>query len=110
MVIARSDRVAKDPRLIQDFMSAVARGTVAAVADPHAAADAIENAGLGGPKPSRKALEAELTATLPLLSKSGYMYAEEAIRLVDWMHEQSMINQFPTPPELLTNEYVAWRP
>jgi ABC-type nitrate/sulfonate/bicarbonate transport system substrate-binding protein len=110
MVIARSDLVAKDPRLIQDFMSAVARGTAVAVADPRAAADAIEEAGLGGPKPSRKTLEAELTATLPLLSKGGYMYSEEAIRLVDWMHEQGMIDQFPTPLELLNNEYVAWRP
>lgn len=110
MVIARSDRVAKDPRLIQDFMSAVARGTAAAVEDPKTAVDAIEEGNLGGPEVSRKTLEAEVTATVPLLSRSGYMYSEEAIRLVDWMHEQGLINKFPTPPELLNNEYVAWRP
>lgn len=109
MVIARPDRVAKEPGMIKDFMSAVARGTVAAVEDPRAAADAIEG-GLEGSDLSRKTLEAQLSATLPLLSKSGYMYSEEEIRLVDWMHEHGMTNQFPTPVELLNNEYVSWRP
>lgn len=110
MLIARTDRVAKDPRTIRDFVSAVARGTAAGIANPQAAVDAIENAGLGGPKVNHKALEAEVTATLPLLSKSGYMYSEEEIRLVDWMHEQGMIDQFPTPTELLTDDYASWRP
>jgi putative hydroxymethylpyrimidine transport system substrate-binding protein len=110
MVIARTDRVAKDPSLIRDFMSAVARGTAAAVADPQAAVKAIEDGNLGGSGVSRTILEAEVNATLPLLSKSGYMYSEGAIRLVDWMHEQRLIDKFPTPYELLNNEYVAWRP
>jgi putative hydroxymethylpyrimidine transport system substrate-binding protein len=110
LVIARADRVSEDPRVIRDFMSAVARGTAAAIADPRAAVDAIEEAGLGGAELNRKTAEAEVAATLPLLSKSGYMYSEEAIGLVDWMHEQGMIEGFPTPSELLTNEYVSWRP
>jgi putative hydroxymethylpyrimidine transport system substrate-binding protein len=110
MVIARTDRVAKDPGVIRDFMSAVARGTAATVADPRAAVDAIEEGNLGGSEVSGKTLEAEVTATLPLLSKSGYMYSEESIRLVDWMHEQRLIDKFPTPSELLNNEYVSWRP
>jgi len=110
VVIARTDRVSKDPSLIRDFMSAVARGTAAAVADPRASVDAIEEAGLGGPKLSRRTMRAEVAATLPLLSKSGYMYSEEAIHLVDWMNEQGMLQGFPTPYELLNNEYVSWRP
>jgi putative hydroxymethylpyrimidine transport system substrate-binding protein len=110
MVIARTDRVAKDPGTIRDFISAVARGSAAAVADPRAAVAAIEEGNLGGSEASGKTLEAEVTATLPLLSKSGYMYSEEAIRLVDWMHEQGLIDKFPTPSELLSNEYVPWRP
>jgi putative hydroxymethylpyrimidine transport system substrate-binding protein len=110
MVIARPDLVTKEPGTIRDFMAAVTRGTVAAVEDPGAAVDAIEETGLGGNKLSRKTLEAEVAATLPLLSKSGYMYPQESIRLTDWMHEQGMINKFPTPLELLTNEYVSWHP
>jgi len=110
MVIARPDLVAKRPDLVRDFMSAVARGNAAAIEDPRAAADAIEEAGLGGKVPDRKTLEAQLASTLPLLSKSGYMYPQESIRLVDWMHEQGMITKFPTPEELLTNEFASWHP
>jgi putative hydroxymethylpyrimidine transport system substrate-binding protein len=110
VVIARSDRVTKDPGTIRDFVSAVARGTVAAINDPQAAAEAIEEGNLGGRKVGRKALEAEVAATLPLLSKSGYIYPQEAILLVDWMHEQGMINRFPTPTMLLNNDFAGWRP
>jgi ABC-type nitrate/sulfonate/bicarbonate transport system substrate-binding protein len=110
MVVARPDFVAKEPGAIRDFMSAVTRGNAAAVEDPGAAVDAIEKAGLGGPILGRKTLEAEVAATAPLLSKSGYMYSEEAIRLVDWMHEQGVIKSFPKPSMLLDNEYVPWRP
>jgi putative hydroxymethylpyrimidine transport system substrate-binding protein len=110
MVIARPDLVAKQPDVIRDFMAAVIRGNAAAIEDPAAAVEAIEEADLGGPESSRKTLEAKVAATLPLLSKSGYMYSEEAIRLVDWMHEQGMIKGFPTPAMLLTNEFAPWRP
>jgi len=107
MVIARSDLVAERPSLVRDFMSAVARGNAAAVEDPHAAAVALEQSGykMGG-----KTLSAELAATLPMLSRSGYMYPEEEIRLVDWMHERGMISKFPTPEELLNNEFASWQP
>jgi putative hydroxymethylpyrimidine transport system substrate-binding protein len=110
MMIARADRVTKEPWVIRDFVSAVAHGTAAAVKNPQAAVDAIEEAGPGGNKLSRKTLEAEVAATLPLLSKSGYMYPEESIHLTDWMHEQDMINEFPTPSMLLTNEFASWQP
>jgi putative hydroxymethylpyrimidine transport system substrate-binding protein len=109
-VIARTDRVAKEPRLIQSFMSAVARGTAAAIEDPQAAVDAIEKAGLGGSQLSRKTLEAEVAATLPLLSKSGYMYPEQSLWLTDWMRDEGMIARSPTPPEMLTNEFASWQP
>jgi putative hydroxymethylpyrimidine transport system substrate-binding protein len=109
-VIARDDLVEKDPRLVQDFMSAVARGTAAAIEDPGAAVKAIEEAGLGGSHLSRKTLEAQVAATLPLLSKSGYMYPEESIRLTDWMRDQGMMAKSPRPPELLTDEFSSWQP
>ncbi|HEV2859194.1 MAG TPA: ABC transporter substrate-binding protein [Solirubrobacterales bacterium] len=110
LVIARADRVSEEPGLIEDFMSAVSRGTAAAVADPRAAVEAIEEAGLGGSKVSRRALKAEVEATLPLLSKSGYMYPEEAIGLVDWMRGEGMIEHPLRPSQLLTNEYASWQP
>jgi putative hydroxymethylpyrimidine transport system substrate-binding protein len=109
-VIAREDLVEKDPRLVRDFMSAVARGTAAAVEDPEAAVDAIEEAGLGGSHVSRKTLEAQVAATLPLLSKSGYMYPEASLRLTDWMRGEGMMDRSPTPTEMLTDEFAAWHP
>lgn len=69
VVIARRDRVSSSPWLIPDFMSAVDRGTAAAVKDPEAAVDVIvENT----ENPNRKAIKAAVEATLPLLaSKTG---------------------------------------
>ncbi len=110
VVIARTDRVAKEPGSIRDFMAAVARGTAAAIEDPQAAVEAIEQAGLGGSQPSRKTLEAEVSATLPLLSKSGYMVPEQSLLLTDWMRDEGMIKRSPTPPEMLTDEYLSWQP
>jgi len=109
-MVAREDLVEKDPRLIRDFMTAVARGTTAATEDPKAAVDAIEKAGLGGSHVNRKTLEAQVAATLPLLSKSGYMYPEESIRLTDWMRDEGMMAKSPRPPEMLTNEFASWQP
>lgn len=110
MLIARTDRVAKDSRLVHDFVSAVARGTAAAIASPQAAVEAIEDAGLGGSKVSRKALEAEVSATLPLLSRSGYMYPGQSLELTDWMRDEGMMGRSPTPSEMLTDDFASWRP
>lgn len=110
VVIARSNEVTKDPGVIRDFISALARGTAAAIEDPQAAADAIEEANLGGRKVGGKTLEAELAATLPLLSKSNYIFPQEAILLVDWMHEHGMVNRFPTPSMMLNDDYASWHP
>jgi putative hydroxymethylpyrimidine transport system substrate-binding protein len=109
VVTARTDRVSQHPAAIQDFMSAVARGTAAAVADPGAAVEAIQG-GLGDAGSSRKVLEAQVEATLPLLSKSGYMYPQEAIQLVDWMRGQEMIEHPLKPSQLLTDDFAAWQP
>jgi putative hydroxymethylpyrimidine transport system substrate-binding protein len=72
VLIARRDRLAKDPKSIRAFTRALARGTVAAIEDPEAAAEVLANQSL---KPNRKAIEAQLEATLPLLSKTGRMGA-----------------------------------
>jgi putative hydroxymethylpyrimidine transport system substrate-binding protein len=107
LVIARPDLVANRPGLVRDFMSAVARGNAAAIEDPHAAAAAIVES---GSKVKGKTLNAELESTLPMLSKSGYMYPGEALELTDWMRDEGMIKWSPPPSALLTNEYASWQP
>jgi putative hydroxymethylpyrimidine transport system substrate-binding protein len=101
VVIARSDRVRKDPKLISDFMSAVARGTAAAIEDPEGAVSAVEGFNESNPETNHKETKAEVEATLPLLSKSGDVSSEQAKRLVDWMHEQGMIKRKPSPTTLI---------
>lgn len=104
VVIARPDRLREDPRLIPDFMSAVARGTAAAIADPKAAAKTIIE--YSEADPSRKATEASIEATLPLLSGDGHMDPDQASRLVDWMHEEGLIRRTVPVSALLTNSYL----
>jgi putative hydroxymethylpyrimidine transport system substrate-binding protein len=101
VVVARADRVTAEPGLIQDFVSAVVRGNAAAAENPRAAVNAIMEAGLGGSDVSRGATEAEVVATSPLLSGSGYLDPEQASRLVDWMYEQRMIQRKPPVSALL---------
>jgi putative hydroxymethylpyrimidine transport system substrate-binding protein len=105
VVVARSDRVAKEPGSIRDFMSAVIRGNAAAVEDPKAAVNAIREAGVGGSDLSRKEIEGEVAATAPLLSGNGYMSPGQASELVDWMYEEGMIQRKPPVPALLTDDY-----
>lgn len=88
VLAARSERLAKEPGVLRRLMSAVARGAAAAAEDPSAAADLI--ARLRAEKVSRT-LKAEVAATVPLLSETGQMSSGRAIRLVDWMREQGMI-------------------
>ena len=89
VVIARPDRLREDPRLAHDFMAAVARGTTAAIEDPKAAAAAIAQA---SETSNKRAVEATVEATLPLLSRSGEMNPEQETELVDWMRGEGLIS------------------
>ncbi|HSC21207.1 MAG TPA: ABC transporter substrate-binding protein, partial [Solirubrobacterales bacterium] len=110
VVIARTDRVAEEPQLIRDFTSAVARGTAAAIEDPKEAVEVIEKSVESNPESSRKDTQAEIEATLPLLSETGSMSSDQASHLVSWMHEQGMIQRKIPVSELFTNEYLAQQP
>ncbi len=110
VVIARSRRASRNPQLIRDFMSAVARGTAAAIEDPKGAVRAIEESNERDTRLGHKELEAEVKATLPLLSKTGHMSPSRARRLIDWMRGERLIRQKLPVPRLLTNEYLAPRP
>lgn len=107
VVIARRDRVSAEPKTIRRFMAAVRRGSVAAVKDPGAAADAIKAGDEQNPEASRKDTEAELERTLPLLSKAGRMSPRQARRLMAWMHSQGLIQQMSPVSSLLTNRYLS---
>lgn len=109
-VIGRSDRIAREPRLIRAFMSAVAHGTAAAIEDPKAAVNVLVGASESNPNDSRKWIEAETEATLPLLSRSGYVSPAQARHLVNWMHEEGMIRRKVPVATLLTNRYLPAAP
>lgn len=100
-VVTRSDRVDADPQMLRAFMSAVRRGTAAAVKNPKAALKVIEKSGEIDEKLTRKQIEAQLEATLPLLSKSGRLDAGQTNDLLDWMHEQGWIQSAMSASELL---------
>jgi putative hydroxymethylpyrimidine transport system substrate-binding protein len=93
VVIARRSRLDENPELFRRFMTAVRKGTAAAVDDPATAVEAIDFASYG--EAEQKPTEAGLEATLPLLSRSGRISAEQATGLIDWMHEEGMIERKP---------------
>ncbi|HEV2727163.1 MAG TPA: ABC transporter substrate-binding protein, partial [Solirubrobacterales bacterium] len=108
VLIARPDRLRRDPRLASDFLSAMARGTAAAVANPKAAVEAIIEQSES--ELDRRAIDASVEATLPLLSRDGYIDPGQADRLAEWMHEEGMTRRALPAPELFTNEYLAPQP
>jgi putative hydroxymethylpyrimidine transport system substrate-binding protein len=107
MVIARPECVAKQPALYRRFMAALARGTAAAKKDPHGTALAIERNIASDPKAGRKEIEAQVAATLPLLSRSGRIDLAQAADLVQWMRKKGMIEEEPPVEQLFTNDYLA---
>lgn len=107
VVIARSDAVAKDPRPYRVFMSALARGTAAAVEDPKGMLDVLEENIIENPDWGRRGTEAEVKATLPLLSGNLYMDPGQASGLMDWMREEGMIRRTFPASELFDNGYLT---
>jgi putative hydroxymethylpyrimidine transport system substrate-binding protein len=107
VIVARSRCVAHQPALYRHFMTAVKRGTRAAVEDPDAALRVIEEDIEADPEASRKQTEAQLKATLPLLSKDGHMDLAQASDLIAWMHETGIVEREPSVERLFTNDYLA---
>lgn len=107
MVIARPDCVAKHPSLYRRFMAALMSGTAAAKKDPRGTARAIERNLESDPNAGRKETEAQVAATLPLLSSSGRIDLAQAGNLVRWMREKDMIEEVPPVQQLFTNDYLA---
>ncbi len=104
-VIASTDLVTEHPQLVRDFMTAVAKGTATAVGHPAAVVEAIRESRWGDTGSNRKALEAQVRATLPLLSVSGYMSPDRAQGLIDWMGAEGLLEPKLATTTLLTNAY-----
>lgn len=107
VLITSEDNVATEPDLVHDFMAGVARGTGTVVEDPEAAMKLIGDSDEADPEATPKTTRAEVEATVPLLSKTGYLDPARVANLERWMHEEGMIRQEPPVSELLTNEYLA---
>lgn len=92
VVIARPDAVAKDPELYRRIMAAIRRGTAAAIADPKGATEAIVTGldGEGYPV-NRRAIEAGLAATLPLLAPAEPIDRKQKSDLAGWMREEGLL-------------------
>ncbi|HEU5062262.1 MAG TPA: ABC transporter substrate-binding protein [Solirubrobacterales bacterium] len=86
VLFAQRDFASEEPELMRRFRVAVARGAAAAIEDPRAAVEVILET--PGGEPARKATEAAVEATLPLLSKTGRVSPARTRRLVEWMQEQ----------------------
>jgi putative hydroxymethylpyrimidine transport system substrate-binding protein len=94
VLVARRDRLARQPELFRAFTSALARGTAAAAADPRATAEAISlyRVEMERGTPQKPALvEAKVKATLPLLSRSGSTDPARAAHFAAWMHDEGLI-------------------
>jgi putative hydroxymethylpyrimidine transport system substrate-binding protein len=119
VLVAKRKRLEEDPESIRLFLSALARGTAAALATPNAATKALLEANSGlDPKLTR----AEVAATLPLLAAEqgegpsgppshpyGYMAPVDWARFIAWMRDNGLISSLPPTSEVLSNDYLPGR-
>jgi putative hydroxymethylpyrimidine transport system substrate-binding protein len=106
VLIAREDFVEEDPQLVRSFMSAVARGTRAALEDPEEAMQVVEESNEDSPEATPETTRAQFEATLPLLSESGQMDSAQTDAFVKWMHAQGLVESEPQAPELLSEKFL----
>ncbi|MBS1884719.1 MAG: ABC transporter substrate-binding protein [Actinobacteria bacterium] len=110
VLVARRSTLEEEGQRIRLFISALRRGTEAAVKDPKAATEAILAA---NPDLEPKLAAAEVEATLPLLGARtagkpfGYMDPKEWEAFGAWMHDEELISNPPKASELLSNSYLV---
>ena len=109
VVITHPDQLSEDPQTVRAFLSALARGTEAAIENPRMAAEAIAVSQVefaqGGYQP--KPTVADVEATLPLLSRTGVMDPTGAARLSDWMYREGFVAKKWPPSAFMTNRYLS---
>jgi ABC-type nitrate/sulfonate/bicarbonate transport system substrate-binding protein len=106
VVITRADRAAREPQVVRKFMAALSRGVAAVRRQPVIAARLVETTPhefvLG-----KKETNAQVRATMPLLSPKGHLDPDQAEELLTWMHNEGMIQRQPSVSGLFTNQYLA---
>src|SRR6188474_3099800 len=106
VLVARGERLAQDPKPIQLFLAALARGTTAAANSPRATTKTLLEA---NPDLDPKLTRAEVAATLPLLDPPrngrpyGYMDAGRWVEFAGWMRDNGLISTLPAPSAVLSN-------
>jgi putative hydroxymethylpyrimidine transport system substrate-binding protein len=108
VLVAQGAAVAENPEPVRLFLAALARGTAAAQQKPRAATEALLEANRDL---DPKVTEAEVKATLPLLSRAGkrpfgYMDPRAWDDFIGWMRDNELISSLPPASEVLTNEYL----
>jgi putative hydroxymethylpyrimidine transport system substrate-binding protein len=110
VLVARRSTLEAEGQKIRLFISALKRGTEAAVKNPKAATEAVLAA---NPSLEPKLTEAEIAATLPLLGARtagkpyGYMDPQEWEAFAAWMRDEELIATLPKASELLSNDYLV---
>lgn len=112
-VVARENFVAEEPETVAKFMSAVARGTAAALRNPEAAVKTVMNADQRDPRLrglGRGVAEAQVRATLPVLSVDGVMDTARTDELAEWMQGEGMTPRLVSAATLLDEDFLPQRP
>jgi putative hydroxymethylpyrimidine transport system substrate-binding protein len=104
VLVANRERLEKDPEPVRLFLAALARGTAAAKEDRTAAAGALQKA---NPDLDPRLTNAELVATLPLLSERGFMSPAKWKAFIAWAQQNGVITGRPSTDEVLSNEYLV---
>jgi ABC-type nitrate/sulfonate/bicarbonate transport system substrate-binding protein len=106
VIFSRASYVAKQPQVVRRFLAAVLHGTQATLEDPKAAAEVLIRHKDRNRGTSLEAVEDQLEATLPLLSRTGYVNPRQATHLADWMYDERLIRRRWAAEDLLTNRYL----
>jgi putative hydroxymethylpyrimidine transport system substrate-binding protein len=101
VLVALQDVAEANPKLMKDFVSAVARGAATATDEPQAATRVLQASGEKNPEISPAAMKAQVGATVGMLSGSGRVDPARIQRLIDWMFENGMIEEDYPAEELL---------
>jgi putative hydroxymethylpyrimidine transport system substrate-binding protein len=110
VLVANRKKLEEEPERFRLFIVALERGTEAAAKSPKAATKAVLEA---NHSLDPKLTEAEVKATLPLLSSRletkpyGYMDPGRWKTFVGWMRDNGLIESLPDPSELLSNSYLS---
>jgi putative hydroxymethylpyrimidine transport system substrate-binding protein len=104
VLVANGDQLNEDSEAVRLFLAALARGTAAAAENPAATTKALLEA---NSDLDPRLTEAEVAATLPLLSRSGRMNPAKWKAFIAWAQENGVISDRPNTAEVLSNEYLA---